>query len=106
MSPHIQQLHKTDHDGNPAGGESSGTGFSIKWQDGPLGRGDFRREPNGAFVEDVIQAVIDRLDFYQDTKFKCRENADAIDYLERGLQRLKQRTADRESREVEGTHEI
>lgn len=42
-----------DGNGNPAGGESTGTGFQIEWQDGPLkGDGEWQ-VPNGAFVEDV-----------------------------------------------------
>ena len=49
--------HWSDKDGNPAGGVSSGRGFAISWQNGPLGRGVERREPNGAFVEDVIAAA-------------------------------------------------
>lgn len=57
--------HWCDADGNPAGGVSSGKGFVCSWQNGPLGRGNDRREPNGAFVEDVIQAVIGRIEFYQ-----------------------------------------
>ena len=52
--------HWTDSDGNPTGGVSSGRGFTISWQNGPLGRGEDRVEPNGAFVEDVIAAVIGR----------------------------------------------
>ena len=63
--------HWNDVDRNPAGGVSSGRGFAISWQNGPLGRGNDRREPNGAFVEDVIQAVIGRISFYQKSKFQC-----------------------------------
>lgn len=45
--------NRVDADGNPAGGSLSGKGLSIEWQDGPLGRGADRKEPNGAFVETV-----------------------------------------------------
>ena len=63
-----------------------------------------RREPNGAFVEGVIQAALGRLQFYNEGKFRCRENSLAITHLEEALHWLQHRTADREEREAEGTH--
>lgn len=93
-----------DADGNPAGGSVSGTGINIEWQNGPLGRGADRKEPNGAFVEDVIAAAIQRIEYYQSTKFACRDNAAALSHLETALQHLNRRTAEREARAVEGTH--
>jgi hypothetical protein len=96
-----------DFDGSPAGGIVRGEGLEIQWQDGPLGRGPDRKEPNGAFVETVIAAAVQRIEFYQkaaDGKFKCRENAIALTKLEEALLWLNKRTADREAREVEGTH--
>jgi len=81
-----------------------GTGINIDWQNGPLGRGVERIEPNGAFVEGVIEAAIDRIQYYQDSKFNCRENAIALTHLETALLWLNKRTADRENRNVEGTH--
>lgn len=92
--------------GNPAGGTTVGLGIDIRWQAGPLGRGDDRKLPNGAFVEGVILAALDRLQFYQSTKFSCRENALAITKLEEALHWLQHRTEDRERRGVEGTHEV
>lgn len=97
-----------DENGNPSGGRVAGCGIEINWQNGPLGRGADRLEPNGASVEDVIWAAINRLEFFQsaaDGKFRCRENALAITKLEEALLWLGKRTADREAREVEGTHE-
>ena len=93
--------------GNPSGGETAGIGIAIKWQNGPLGRGETRKEPNGAFVENVIQAAIGRLQFYQAAmggKFACRANDHAITKLEEALMWLEKRTADREAREVEGVY--
>ncbi|MCB9910503.1 MAG: hypothetical protein H6829_09590 [Planctomycetes bacterium] len=98
----------TDDNGNPTGGVVVGTGFTISWQDGPLGRGEDRKAPNGAFVEDVIAAVRQRLAFYQnsnDGKFWCPENEQAMDHLWDALQALESRTKAREARKVEGTHE-
>ena len=104
MNQAIKEKHEVDKDGYPAGGLTTGTGIEIHWQDGPLGRGAARKEPNGAFVEGVIKAVIGRIQFYQSGKFGCRENALAITKLEEALHWLGHRTADRERRDVEGTH--
>lgn len=93
-----------DANGKPAGGMVSGVGLEIMWQNGPLGRGAERIEPNGAFVETVIAAALQRIQHYQETQFKCRENAIAITKLEEALLWLNKRTQDREARQVEGTH--
>lgn len=94
----------SDADGRPAGGVSTGRGFTISWQNGPLGRGAERAEPNGAFVEDIIAAAIGRLEFYQASAFACTENATALLRLKEAAEWLDRRTKDRERRAVEGTH--
>ncbi len=76
------------------------------WQDGPLGRGEDRKEPNWAFVETVIAVARGRLNFYQKSKFACVDNETAIEYLEAALEVLNKRTKDRETRKVEGTHAV
>jgi hypothetical protein len=98
--------HWVDQNGNPAGGVTTGKGFTISWQNGPLGRGEERKEPNGAFVEDVIAAAKDRINFYQNSKFNCEENALAVHYLAEALRVLNERTKNRELRAVEGTHGV
>ena len=105
MQP-LTQTHLVDRDGNPAGGSTTGIGLEIRWQDGPLGRDGDRMEPNGAFVEGVIQAALGRLEFYNSGKFRCRENSLAITHLEEALHWCQHRTAARESRQVEGTHQV
>lgn len=105
MITRFTETHFTDSDGNPAGGTTFGQGFSIGWQHGPLGRGLARKEPNGAFVEDIILAAEGRLDFYQNSRFACEANADAIAHLEQAVELLQARTADRETRKVEGLNE-
>lgn len=57
----FKQKHFLDANGKPAGGHSFGTGFCIAWQNGPLGRGEERAEPNGAFVETILAATRDRI---------------------------------------------
>lgn len=104
MKQPIVGQHHNDENGNPAGGTTHGTGIMINWQNGPLGRDGDRKEPNGAFVEGVIAAALDRLEYYQASKFKCRENALAITKLEEALHWCQHRTAKREERAVEGTH--
>ena len=106
MEQTLDYDNRLDDDGNPAGGYVTSIGLNINWQDGPLGRGADRQEPNGAFVETVIAAAKQRLEHYQDTKFECTENAMAIEHLNEALTVLRQRTSDREKRDVEGTHTV
>ena len=101
----IKSEHWNDANGNPEGGSSFGNGFAISWQHGPLGRGPNRREPNGAFVEDVILACVDRIQYYQANRFASAYNQKALEHLGAALDALDQRTKDREARAVEGTHE-
>lgn len=100
----FQAEHWNDEAGNPAGGSTSGRGFAISWQNGPLGRGADRKAPNGAFVEDIIAAAMDRLEFYENSRFACDENKAAIEHLSQALEWLNLRTDRREARNVEGTH--
>lgn len=107
MKQGFQEEHLVDSNGMPAGGKSVTNNSEINWQNGPLGRGDQRIAPNGAFVEDIIGIVIGRINFYQtaaEGRFKCSYNQAAIGHLQLALQCLDQRTKDREAREVEGTH--
>lgn len=128
----LDQDHRLDDEGRPAGGTTVGRGFTIVWQRGPLVAPDVtpdecvldhdpngdpergyashdglcRRPPNGAFVEDVIAATIGRLEHYQDTQFECAENARALLSLWDALDALRERTTKREAREVEGSHGV
>ena len=107
MLDRFQADNQMDNNGNPAGGMVTGIGLKIRWQDGPLGRGENKQEPNGAFVETGIAACKQRLDFYQEAsggKFACKENGIAIALLDAALDILNERTQDREKREVEGEH--
>ena len=92
-----------DEEGNPRGGKVEGKGIDVRWQDGPV------REAgtNGAQVEQLIQACILRLEYYQtaaDGKFNCFENAMALTKLNEALAWLDRRTALRKERGVEGTN--
>lgn len=92
--------NELDANGNPAGGTVDSTGMAIEWQNGvvqPEG-------PNGAFVTSVLLAARQKLEHYQDSKFRCRENACAITHIDEAVHWLDARTIDRMSRGVENTH--
>ena len=88
---------RTSDEGNPTGGLSTGQGYHITWQNGV-------QEPNGAILEDVIATCVDRLQFFQDSKFSCRENALAITHLQEAMHWLNFRTRERQRRGVEGSY--
>jgi len=101
--------NNVDEEGMPAGGGVTAIGLSIEWQKGPLGEeGPDRLEPNGAFVETVIAAALQRIQWYQkvgDGRFACPQNSATIEHLESALKHLEDRTKDRQVRGVEGTHQ-
>lgn len=61
---------------------------------------------NGVANEDLINIVIKRLECFQDSEYRCRENVLAITKLEEALHWLRHRTIGREKRNVEGTSEV
>ena len=75
---------------------------SVQFQKGPIKENGV----NGCCNEDLIAMVIDRLNSFQESPYKCRENALAITKLEEALQWLNWRTRGREKRNVEGTHAV
>lgn len=123
MNSPITSNHFNDANGNPAGGITYGHGFTIAWQNGPLGRctclpvtsiGGFEHAKglcahsynrNGAFVEDIISAAIDRIEYYERSQFACEENAQALLHLRDAKDALESRTSRRVAAGVEGTHE-
>lgn len=102
----IRCRNYTDKDGNPAGGYAHGPGLCIAWQDGPRGKdADGNLQPaNGAFVEDAIQAVAQRLFFFQGSKFAHADNAEAIQHLQAALDCLARRAKARAERGVLGAN--
>lgn len=122
INPRIEALNSFDSDGNPTGGnvylqvtkngDPEFPAIVINWQDGPRGMGELPdgtpalADPNGAFVEDVIWAAIQRLEFFNESKYRCRENSLAITKLEEALFILKDRQLSRSERNVEGKHEV
>lgn len=74
----------------------------IHFQEGPIKECGV----NGVCNEDLIVMAIRRLECFQNSEFKCRENAMAITKLEEALLWLRKRTMGRENRGVEGTHTV
>lgn len=74
----------------------------IHFQEGPIKECGV----NGVHNEDLLVMVIRRLQEFQESEFKCRENAMAITKIEEALLWLRKRTIARENRGVEGTHKV
>lgn len=109
----LNTLNLTTPDGKPNGGEYSVfTGpapggvevLRMVWQQGPLVVDGVEQEPNGLFLETAVRACIARLEYYQTTEFKSRENAIALTHLETALLWLGARAARREAEGTLGTH--
>lgn len=104
MQQAFEAKNYLDDQGRPAGGHVIGKGLNIDWQNGPLSVDGIRKDPNGAFVETVIAAALQRIEHYQAGQFNCHENALAINKLEEALHWLNARTNRRVTQGVEGTH--
>ena len=106
----VESQFVTDRGGNPTGGRTRVTiagaqgdevPLEIFWQDGIIQDG----KQNGVFVEDVLEAARQRLQFFQQSKFRCRENAIALTHIETALAWLDFRTRGRLVQGVENTYE-
>ena len=104
LNPGITSQNQTDEHGNPSGGTVKGVGLQVLSQNGAVGPAPGTR--NGAFVEDLIDATVQRLEFYQEhEQWRCRENALAITKLEEANHWLIARRQDRLDRGVYGTYD-
>ena len=74
----------------------------IHFQEGPIKENGV----NGVANEDLLVMVVRRLQGFQESEFKCRENAMAITKIEEALLWLRKRTMGRENRGVEGTNAV
>lgn len=75
--------------------------IDIKFQEGTIQDNGV----NGAQIEDVIDALVDRLQGFQKGGHPCRENALAITKLEEARLWLNERTRKRKEQGVEGKFE-
>lgn len=90
--------HHTVSFRNAAGDKSPGFG-SLTFQDGSI----TEHGENGTTNEQVILALVERLEALNKPPYNCRENSLAITHLQEALHWLQHRTAARVSRGVEGT---
>lgn len=74
----------------------------IHFQEGPIKECGV----NGICNEDLLVMVARRLEGFQNSEFRCRENALALTHIEEALLWLRKRTMGREARGVEGTHTV
>lgn len=84
------------------GGEDPQFRVGVDFQRGPIKEAGV----NGCHNEDLLVIVLDRLNAFQTSEFKCRENALAITKIEEALHWLNARTKARQDRGVEGTHTV
>lgn len=118
VNPAIEATNELDEGDNPTGGfvdlhvgEDMAHVVKILWQDGPRGQADnaptgILADPNGAFVEDVLWVALQRLEFFNASKYRDRANSLTITHIEQALQALKYRQLERSHRNVEGKHEV
>jgi hypothetical protein len=107
INPHFVATNEMDADDNPTGGEVRSQGVIIDWQNGPRGQADGSlAEPNGAFVEDIIYAAMQRLAFFEQSKYSHPANVDAISHLRGALDALESRSTERAESGKLGKHEV
>lgn len=75
---------------------------SISFQNGPIKEVG----TNGVTHESLLAILIDRLEGFQSGQYACDENHAALSYLVAAQNTLKNRTAARLARGVEGTHAV
>ena len=92
----------TNNDGTPAGGISTGIGFTISWQRGLINE----EGRNGAFLLEVMESVEKRIAYYQDTDYACDENATALTYLRLAKDALLSRRQKRADEGKLDTHKV
>ena len=82
--------------------EDDKTVSRVDFQEGPIKECGI----NGVNNEDLILMVITRLNAFQNSDYKCDENAEAVKHLEDALRVLRERTNKRAARGVEGTSTV
>lgn len=89
------RVYKSGHTGEPVQFETL-----LTFQHGPIKECGL----NGLTNEDLLIIVADRLRSFQESRFACAENADALGSVEDALASLEARTVRRMQEGVEGTH--
>lgn len=68
--------------------------------------GDIKDGINGLMDEDLLAMVFARLSHFQETKFNCQENFNAMAHIEAALHYMRSRTERRKQEGLEGTHQV
>jgi len=76
--------------------------LEVRFQDGPIKESGV----NGVMDENLLAIVIDRLKGFQSGPYASDFNQKAMAQCTAALATLKERTAEREARGVEGTHAV
>jgi hypothetical protein len=93
------------NEGAPDGGVLSGDGITVCWQRGALKNEDgTTNEPNGAFLVDVLNAVLDRLEFYKRINATHLYTEKSNELVGQAVEVLRSRIARREQAGTLGSH--
>lgn len=79
-----------------------GDNWILCFQNGPVSEAG----ANGLTHEALLAVLIDRLEGFQSGEYACVQNQLALDHIKTALYALNERTRERQSRGVEGTHEV
>ena len=88
ISPHTYVV--TDNNGNEIN--------TIHLQEGNMNEVGM----NGVFMEDLLNICLNELKCFQNSRFKCKDNDNAIKHIEQALSCLQSRQTERKSRGVQG----
>lgn len=101
-APHLFKVIKAEPETT---GKNKGNNLVVgvvNFQEGPIKENGV----NGVANEDLLGMVLCRLESFQKSEYKCRENACAITKIEEALMWLRKRTNARVKRGVEGTSKV
>ncbi len=101
-APHLFKVIKAEPETT---GKNKGNNLVVgivHFQEGPIKETGV----NGVSNEDLLGMVLARLEHFQNSEYKCRENALAITKIEEALMWLRKRTNARVKRGVEGTSKV
>lgn len=100
--PKPDYFHHAPHKFQVVATEDRDTLALIRFQEGAIKE----HGVNGVTNEDLILMVMKRLECFQETKYACRDNEEALNGLHKALYHLTNRTRERKARGVEGTHKV
>lgn len=101
-APHLFKVIKAEPETT---GKNKGNNLVVgvvHFQEGPIKENGV----NGVANEDLLGMVLVRLEHFQNSEYKCKENAEAIKCLQKTLGWLRKRTNARIARKVEGTSKV